>query len=147
MLKKIILVYLLVISFTFIFAEDYNIVSPDGKINVSISVENKICYSVFYSGVCVVDNSSIYFTFSLSPPLGRDMEVLKHDNYSKEQVWTPVLKRYDKITDRHWWSGDVKMEQPVIYEYIDLASEMGWTYMLIDWQWYLEEDLLPGWNR
>jgi alpha-glucosidase len=28
------------------------------------------------------------------------------------------------------------MEQSVIYEYIDLASKMGWPYMLIDWQWY-----------
>lgn len=36
----------------------------------------------------------------------------------------------------HWWSGEVKMEQKVIYEYIDLASKMGWPYMLIDWQWY-----------
>ena len=36
----------------------------------------------------------------------------------------------------HWWSGEVKMEQPVIYEYIDLASKMGWPFMLIDWQWY-----------
>jgi alpha-glucosidase len=36
----------------------------------------------------------------------------------------------------HWWSGEVKMEQEVIYEYISLASEMGWEYMLIDWQWY-----------
>jgi alpha-glucosidase len=36
----------------------------------------------------------------------------------------------------HWWSGDVKMEMPVLKEYIDLASEMGWPYMLIDWQWY-----------
>lgn len=36
----------------------------------------------------------------------------------------------------HWWSGEVKMKQPVIYEYIDLASKMGWPYMLIDWQWY-----------
>lgn len=36
----------------------------------------------------------------------------------------------------HWWSGEVKMEQDVIYEYIDLASKMGWPYMLIDWQWY-----------
>jgi DUF1680 family protein len=36
----------------------------------------------------------------------------------------------------HWWSGDVKMEMPVIKEYIDFASEMGWSYMLIDWQWY-----------
>jgi alpha-glucosidase len=28
------------------------------------------------------------------------------------------------------------MEQSVIYEYIDLASKMGWPFMLIDWQWY-----------
>ncbi|MDR1330757.1 MAG: glycoside hydrolase family 97 protein [Tannerella sp.] len=36
----------------------------------------------------------------------------------------------------HWWSGEVKMEMPVIKEYIDFAAEMGWPYMLIDWQWY-----------
>jgi alpha-glucosidase len=28
------------------------------------------------------------------------------------------------------------MEMPVIKRYIDLASEMGWPYMLVDWQWY-----------
>jgi alpha-glucosidase len=43
----------------------------------------------------------------------------------------PGLSAWD-----HWWSGEVKMEQPVIYGYIDLASKMGWPYMLIDWQWY-----------
>lgn len=36
----------------------------------------------------------------------------------------------------HWWSGEVKMEQPVIKQYIDFASKMGWPYMLIDWTWY-----------
>jgi len=36
----------------------------------------------------------------------------------------------------NWWSGDVKMEMPVIKKYIDLASTMGWPYMLVDWQWY-----------
>jgi len=36
----------------------------------------------------------------------------------------------------HWWSGEVKMEMPVIKQYIDLAAEMGWPYMLVDWQWY-----------
>lgn len=36
----------------------------------------------------------------------------------------------------HWWSGDVKMEMPVIKQYIDFASAMGWPYMLVDWQWY-----------
>ncbi len=36
----------------------------------------------------------------------------------------------------HWWSGEVKMEMPVIKQYIDLAAEEGWPYMLVDWQWY-----------
>ncbi len=36
----------------------------------------------------------------------------------------------------HWWSGEVKMETDVIKEYIDLAAEESWPYMLIDWQWY-----------
>jgi len=36
----------------------------------------------------------------------------------------------------HWWSGEVKVEMPVIKQYIDLAAEMGWEYMLVDWQWY-----------
>ena len=36
----------------------------------------------------------------------------------------------------HWWSGEVKMEMDVIKEYIDFAEEQGWSYMLIDWQWY-----------
>ena len=36
----------------------------------------------------------------------------------------------------HWWSGDVKMEMPVVKEYVDFASKQGWPYMLVDWQWY-----------
>ena len=36
----------------------------------------------------------------------------------------------------HWWSGEIKMEMPVIKQYIDFASQMGWPYMLVDWQWY-----------
>ena len=36
----------------------------------------------------------------------------------------------------HWWSGEVAMEMPVIKQYIDFASQMGWPYMLVDWQWY-----------
>lgn len=36
----------------------------------------------------------------------------------------------------HWWSGEVKMDKETIKKYIDLASEMGWPYQIIDWQWY-----------
>lgn len=36
----------------------------------------------------------------------------------------------------HWWSGDVKMDTPTQKEYIQFASDMGFPYQLIDWQWY-----------
>lgn len=36
----------------------------------------------------------------------------------------------------HWWSGEVKVDNETIKKYINLASEMGWPYQLIDWQWY-----------
>jgi alpha-glucosidase len=36
----------------------------------------------------------------------------------------------------HWWSGDVQMDTATIKQYIQLASDMGWPYQLIDWQWY-----------
>jgi alpha-glucosidase len=50
----------------------------------------------------------------------------------KDPSWIkPGMSAWD-----HWWSGEVKMEMPVIKHYIDLASSMGWPYMLVDWQWY-----------
>ena len=36
----------------------------------------------------------------------------------------------------HWWSDDIKMEMPVIKQYIDLAAAENWPYMLVDWTWY-----------
>jgi alpha-glucosidase len=36
----------------------------------------------------------------------------------------------------HWWSGDVKMDTRTIKQYIKLAADMGWEYMIIDWHWY-----------
>ena len=36
----------------------------------------------------------------------------------------------------HWWSGDVKMDNKTNKRFITFASEMGFPYQLIDWQWY-----------
>lgn len=36
----------------------------------------------------------------------------------------------------HWWSGDVLMNTETLKNYIEFASEMGFPYQLIDWQWY-----------
>lgn len=52
--------------------------------------------------------------------------VLKNTSWIK-----PGMSAWD-----HWWSGEVKMEQDVIKQYIDFAAKEGWPYMLIDWTWY-----------
>jgi alpha-glucosidase len=36
----------------------------------------------------------------------------------------------------HWWSGEVKMDTNTLKEYIQLAADMGWEYMIVDWHWY-----------
>lgn len=57
---------------------------------------------------------------------------LNPDCVLKDVSWIkPGMSAWD-----HWWSGEVKMEQPVILLYIDFAAQMGWPYMLIDWTWY-----------
>jgi alpha-glucosidase len=44
---------------------------------------------------------------------------------------TPGISAWD-----HWWSGEVQMNTETIKEYIKLASDMEWEYMLVDWHWY-----------
>lgn len=58
---------------------------------------------------------------NLNPPC-----VLKDISWIK-----PGISAWD-----NWWSGDVKMEMPVIKKYIDFAAAQGWPYMIVDWQWY-----------
>ena len=41
-----------------------------------------------------------------------------------------------KMAWDHWWSGDVKMDNETNRRFISFASEMGFPYQLIDWQWY-----------
>ena len=59
---------------------------------------------------------------------------LNSDCALKNTEWIkPGMAAWD-----HWWSGEVKMEQSIIKQYIDLAAKEKWPYMLIDWTWYGE---------
>jgi alpha-glucosidase len=57
---------------------------------------------------------------------------LNEDCKLEDTSWIkPGMSAWD-----HWWSGEVKMEQNVIKQYIDFAAKEKWPYMLIDWTWY-----------
>lgn len=40
----------------------------------------------------------------------------------------------------NWFSYGVKMDHETVKKYIDLAGEMNWPYMIVDWQWYGQYD-------
>jgi alpha-glucosidase len=92
------------------------------------------------SGVKVRFNDDVYTPWRVmmigdNPGTLIESEIIQNLNDPcaiKDPSWIkPGMSAWD-----HWWSGEVKMEMPVIKQYIDLASEMGWPYMLVDWQWY-----------
>jgi alpha-glucosidase len=60
----------------------------------------------------------------------------------KDPSWiTPGKSAWDR-----WWCGDylpdagfkIGMNNETMKYFIDFAAEMGWTYQLVDWQWYGE---------
>ena len=67
---------------TGISAKDYQISSPDGKINVTISVEKEITYSVQYEKMKIIEPSTVSFTFKQAPPMGKDFEIISNKNFT-----------------------------------------------------------------
>jgi alpha-glucosidase len=60
------------------------------------------------------------------------IENLNPPSAIKDTSWIkPGMMAWD-----NWWSGDVKVDNNTIKRYITFASEMGFPYQLIDWQWY-----------
>ncbi|WP_346858328.1 glycoside hydrolase family 97 protein [uncultured Draconibacterium sp.] len=82
-------------------ATNYVLTSPDGNIIVNVSVDNEISYSVSFNGEKIIDPSTHGFTFKQAPPLGNKLEVLSFKEYSTDETWTPVLKRFDRIRNNY----------------------------------------------
>jgi len=58
------------------------------------------------------------------------------ENLNEPCAIDPSWIKPGKMAWDHWWSGDVKMNTETLKEYIQLASDMGWPYQLVDWHWY-----------
>ena len=92
------------------------------------------------SGVKVRFNDEVYSPWRVvmigeTPGTLIESEIIQNLN-DPCAIEDPSWIRPGKSAWDNWWSGEVKMEMPVIKKYIDLASAMGWPYMLVDWQWY-----------
>ena len=101
-MKKLLnLTLLLSLIATVISAKDYQISSPDGKINVTISVEKEISYSVQYEKIKIIEPSTVSFTFRQAPPIGNDMEVISDKSVSFDETWKPILKRFETVRNNY----------------------------------------------
>jgi alpha-glucosidase len=97
MKKQLNLTLLLSIITFSISAKEYQVLSPDKKITVKISVDNEIRYSVHFVNSVVIEPSTVSFNFSQAPPLGKDVEVLSDKSFIIDETWKPVLKRFVSI--------------------------------------------------
>ncbi len=97
-MKKQISILFLLINISFLAgAEEYQLMSPNGKIKISVEVGKGISYRVNFNRTEIVKPSFIVFNFKQSPPLGNNMEVISTGESSTDEVWKPVLKRYETI--------------------------------------------------
>lgn len=97
-MKKIFnLTFLLILIVTLISAKEYQIASPDGKIEVTVSVEKEMKYAVKFENSIVVEPSSIAFTFRQAPPVGKDFQIISDIIFTVDETWKPILKRFETI--------------------------------------------------
>lgn len=95
----------LTVSFLLLFisvsAKEFTVLSPDGKISVTVSAGSEISYSVKFGNVTVLKPSSVLFTFKQAPPFGKDLNIIKDEIKSVNETWHPVLKRYESVINNY----------------------------------------------
>lgn len=95
------LLVILYAMFSGLYATEYQVSSPDGKITVLISVDKKVSYSVQYQKNKIIEPSALAFTFKQAPPIGNDLEVLNEERKTVDETWKPVLKRFESVRNNY----------------------------------------------
>ncbi len=99
MLKATIL-FLLMTLFLGLSAKEYTVESPSGKIQVKVTVEEQISYSVLLNGTEIIAPSHISMELNDGTVWGKDANVKKDKTTEVSQELTPVIQRkYAKIQD------------------------------------------------
>jgi len=101
MVKSIKTLIFILLYPVFILASDYNIVSPDGKINVVVQVGDELKYAVQFANNKVIEPSSISFTFEQAPPIGENLAVVSTKQNTVDETWNPVLKRFESVRNHY----------------------------------------------
>ena len=84
-----------------LFAKDYNLVSPDGKISVTVSTAEEITWTMSVDGRQIITPSPISYKLADGSIWGGKVKASKVKRSSADEVLDAVLYRNSKVTDRH----------------------------------------------
>ena len=100
-MKNLILATIAIFGVSALFANEYQLKSPDGKVSLSLRVGENIVYSVDFNSTSVIEPSSISFNYKQAPPLGKDVEVISDKKETINEMWKPVLRRFETIKNNY----------------------------------------------
>lgn len=87
---------------SFVFAKDYNLHSPDKKIEIKINIDNKIAYSLYCNSQELIFPSSISLTLSNGTQLGVNPVLIDSKTNSVSNIILPVVKqKSEKIIENY----------------------------------------------
>ncbi len=90
----------LILSSLLVFSEDYEVLSPDGNIKLTVSITKNISWSVIYKGETVVLPSNISMTVTSDKILGKNPLVRQTRKRVIDNTVTPVIpSKYCSIHD------------------------------------------------
>lgn len=85
-----------------IFAENFNVKSPNEQISVNVETGKETTYSVVFKGKTIINPSPISMTFDNGVVIGRNMEVVNVERFSEDKTIIPEIRvKCDKIQDKY----------------------------------------------
>lgn len=100
-MKKTLLLTLLVLACSTLSAKDYELKSPDGRIELSVSAGASLKFSVTYDGKELIKASNIGLELKSGKILGENERVRKIDVLKLDEIIRPVISnRRSEIKDR-----------------------------------------------
>ena len=96
------LFFLLLVSSTTMFAENYTVKSPDERILVNVETGTTTTYSVTFNGKTILNPSPLSMTFDNGVVIGRNMKVNDVKHSTEDQILKPVVRqKSDKIRNHY----------------------------------------------
>ncbi len=98
-MRKIIILIVATLLFGSVSAKDYQLTSPAGKLNVQVSVDDVITYSVTLNGKEIVAPSEIALELTDATVWGKNDKVRKAKTTSVSQELHPVVRRKNAVIE------------------------------------------------